>query len=338
MKAQMSFPGISVVIPTNNRASLLESAMDSVARQTLAPHELIIVDDGSTDNTGVVVQSWMERAQHTGLTVRYFYQEQAGVPVARNAGVAAATGEWVAFLDSDDRWLPQKLQLQKEALERFEGVSEACVTNALYVNNPDLVTSAFEMAGTQCVEDIGVFPGILRNIAHGKHGLYLQTLLVRRSLVLDIGGFDPLLKLGDDSDLLFKIATRTTICFVNLPLVEIDRTPNRADALIELARKERFQLQTCQHLYEGWLALSPEVAPDIRKRVMWSLQEIHTGWSSWHLINRDYDKAFGSISLAAQYRVTGKVALKWALVAIVPGLARSLILKRRASARPQELV
>jgi glycosyltransferase involved in cell wall biosynthesis len=311
--------------------------MESVALQTLLPHELIIVDDGSTDNTKATVESWSEKVQCLGLTVRYIYQEQSGVPVARNAGVAAATGDWVAFLDSDDRWLSQKLQLQADALERFEGVSDACVTNALYVNNPDLVVSAFEKAGTQCAEEIGTFPDILKRISHGHHGLYLQTLLVRRQLVLDIGGFDPFLKLAEDADLLFKIAIRTIICYVNLPLVEIDRTPHRVGGLIELARRERFLLEIYQHLYEGWLALSPELAPEIRQRVTSRLQSVHAGWSSWHLINHEYDKACSSMSLAAKYRITARVALRWALIAMAPGLARALILKRRARTAPLEL-
>jgi glycosyltransferase involved in cell wall biosynthesis len=311
--------------------------MESVARQTLLPHELIIVDDGSADDTKEAVTLFAKKAKGSVLSVRYIYQENAGAPTARNTGVEAAEGEWVAFLDSDDLWLPTKLELQVQALRRFAGSSLACVTDAVYLNNPGLTDSAFRHAGTQCGDEVGIFPAILKRIAYGYHGLYLQTLVVSRQLVLDIGGFDPRLKLGDDTDLLFQIANRTSVCYVNLPLVEIDRTPNRSDGLIELARREKFLLEMYQHLYEGWLIKYPKLDSEIQKRILWRLQEVHSGWSTWHVIQGDYEKALESMSQAIRYRFTGKVALKWMLAAIVPSMTKSLILKRRAKTPPELL-
>jgi glycosyltransferase involved in cell wall biosynthesis len=328
---------ISVIIPTHNRATLVRNAIESVARQTYHPHELLIVDDGSTDDTNAVVNDCIRHEKGSELSIRYIYQEQAGAPVARNTGVAAATGDWVAFLDSDDRWLPQKLEWQAQALEKYAAVSAACVTDASYVNNPHLRMSAFQKAGTQCDELIGTLPDIAKRIAYGYHGMYLQTLIVHRQLVLEIGGFDPLLTLGEDSDLLFCIANRTSICYVNLPLVEIDRTPDRSNGTIELARKEEFYLKTCQYLYEKWLTRPPNLDPEIRKRVARRLQEIHTGWSSWHLINGNGDDALRSLSIAMKYNFTGKAAFKWLLTRTAPGLARSVVLGRRARTPPATL-
>jgi glycosyltransferase involved in cell wall biosynthesis len=96
---------VSVVIPTYNRASRLPAAIDSVLRQGVSDIEIIVVDDGSSDDTRAVVARY-------GNRVRYVYQANAGVGAARNAGIRLATGTFAAFLDSDDRWHDFKLSMQ----------------------------------------------------------------------------------------------------------------------------------------------------------------------------------------------------------------------------------
>jgi len=105
---------VSVIIPTYNRAHYLGEAIDSIMNQDIrnCQIEIIVVDDGSTDNTKEVLRKF-------GNSVRYIYQDNRGVGAARNRGISEATGEWVAFLDSDDRWLPDKLTLQFRILDAF---------------------------------------------------------------------------------------------------------------------------------------------------------------------------------------------------------------------------
>src|SRR5271168_3299780 len=93
---------ISVVVPTYNRADLLARAVESALAQTIPVREILIVDDGSTDDTERVAAGF-------AAPVRYIRQANGGVASARNTGIAAAAGEWVAFLDSDDEWVPTKL-------------------------------------------------------------------------------------------------------------------------------------------------------------------------------------------------------------------------------------
>ncbi|WP_040630462.1 glycosyltransferase family 2 protein [Fortiea contorta] len=99
-----NFPLVSVVIPAYNYAKYLAKTLDSVFAQTYRPIEVIVVDDGSTDNTAEIVRAYPE--------VRYFYQSNQGVSVTRNVGIAAAQGEFIAFIDGDDIWKPHKLSLQ----------------------------------------------------------------------------------------------------------------------------------------------------------------------------------------------------------------------------------
>lgn len=106
-------PGlVSVLIPTFNRAYILGKTIESVLAQTYQPLEIIIVDDGSTDDTRTLIESF-------GTRVRYIYQENTGLAAARNMGLAAARGEFIAFQDSDDLWLPWKLQAQVALMQRF---------------------------------------------------------------------------------------------------------------------------------------------------------------------------------------------------------------------------
>lgn len=118
---------ISVIIATWNRASWLVAALESVYRQSLPPHEIILVDDGSDDGTRELVTS-----RFTG--VRYHYQENRGVSSARNTGIRMATGDWIALLDSDDVWLPRKLERQLLAIQCQPAFS-ICHTNEIWIRN-----------------------------------------------------------------------------------------------------------------------------------------------------------------------------------------------------------
>ena len=101
---------VSIIIPVYNRAKLVEEALHSVYRQTYRPIEVVVVDDGSTDTTPAVVRDWMQAHQHEDFLCSYVSQSNSGAPAARNAGVEASTGQYIQFLDSDDKLLPQKLE------------------------------------------------------------------------------------------------------------------------------------------------------------------------------------------------------------------------------------
>ncbi|NEP84931.1 MAG: glycosyltransferase family 2 protein, partial [Okeania sp. SIO3B3] len=108
-------PCVSVIIPAYNRADLIGETVDSVLAQTHPDIEIIVIDDGSTDNTADVLATY-------GSALRVIRQANAGQQAARNAGIRAATGDYIAFLDSDDLWLPHRIEAQ---LQRFEEVPEA---------------------------------------------------------------------------------------------------------------------------------------------------------------------------------------------------------------------
>jgi glycosyltransferase involved in cell wall biosynthesis len=109
---------VSVIVPTYNRAQFLSTALDSVWNQTYRPIELIVVDDGSSDDTPSVVSRWADRHAGSRFKVRFRRQENSGAPTARNLGLIESRGEYIQFLDSDDALHPQKIGVQVSALEK----------------------------------------------------------------------------------------------------------------------------------------------------------------------------------------------------------------------------
>ena len=171
---------ITAIVPSYNRGHLLGRAVASIWAQTLAPSELIIVDDGSTDDTAEIV------AELEGNN-RYVRQDNAGGAAARNRGVSEATTEWVAFLDSDDVWLPHHLELIAAAIEATDGAADLYFTDVLRTE---------EEGGDRTFTSAGLDfdgPHLLKTDAVSwAAGPYqpamLQGLVVRKSAFEELGG------------------------------------------------------------------------------------------------------------------------------------------------------
>ena len=192
---------VTVVIPAYNAGRYIGRAIDSVLAQTRAAGEIVVVNDGSTDETEEVVLRY-------GGQVRYIKQPNSGCSAARNAGVQAAQGNWIGFLDADDEWLPRNLELQLGLLER----------------NPQLVWTGGNYLRCLCGEHRrgpAVDPDKARRLLAGgdyhdnffavfaDHGTGCTgSILVRRDVFLEAGMFPADVHLGEDLDLWFRIAYR----------------------------------------------------------------------------------------------------------------------------------
>lgn len=320
-------PTVSVIIPTYNRSYIVESALKSVLAQTYPACEIVVVDDGSTDDTSELLKRYFGHRGNASC-LRYVRQAHQGKSAALNHGIALAKGEWIAFLDSDDTWLSQKLEWQLRAIEHFQGRCDACFTDARYINNAHLRTTAFERAGKGHQQLLAMICDPVRFVLDEPHGIHVQTLIVRASRMHDVGGFDPKLQVLEDHDFVFRLARETNLCLVNLPLVEVDRSANRPVGLIELLAKAEFQLQQRQYVYEKWLQSGNELENSIRRKILGHLQSVHSEWANQHLVNREYKKARSAMRLAINTRFTAKGAAKWVLTAAAPALARKAILRR----------
>lgn len=201
---------VSVIIPTYNRAASIAASIQSVLDQTWQNYEIIVVDDGSTDNTRQVVENF------TDDRVRYIYLEQNGGPSrARNEGIRQAKYEYIAFLDSDDEWLPQKLEKQMQ----------------LMLNVPETVGLVYCRVKARKEDgDIAVCPnlslqkeqleGWLLEDLIGGNVIDTTTMLIRRQCLEQTGGFDEGLSCLEDWELVLRIAEKWEIGFVDEILVE----------------------------------------------------------------------------------------------------------------------
>lgn len=173
---------ISVIIPVFNGASFLKEALDSVFKQSIAASEIIVIDDGSTDNSAQIVQAYASK-------VKYIYQANAGVSAARNLGISLATSEYIAFLDQDDRYLPDKFS---DALQLFHAQPDLMVVMAKwrYLFENDQLQSSF------------IYP---EQINLEQYGNLLGACLFKASVFKLVGGFDSDLNGNEDVDLFLRI-------------------------------------------------------------------------------------------------------------------------------------
>ena len=195
---------VSVVIPAYNYGRFLAEAIDSAFSQTLPPLEVIVVDDGSTDETAEVLARYGDR-------LRVFQRQNGGVAAARNFGAAQASGDVLAFLDADDIWVPHKLEMQMARLQRDPDLGMVHCGLEVFDNNGKTEIRLDGLEGH-------IAPAMLqfektRFVATGS------TMFISKRIFEELGGFDPRLSPSEDWDLCYRIATRYRIACVREPLV-----------------------------------------------------------------------------------------------------------------------
>ena len=247
-----ALPLVSVVIPTYNRAAVIGASLESVFRQDYPNIEIIVVDDGSKDDTEHVMEPYIAKG------VRYYRQENRGAPTARNAGVERAEGELIAFLDSDDAWEPNKISAQVRRMgESFPDV-------ALIYTGMRKVDQNGALLGYKTPSKRGaIYLDLLRDNVVGS----TSTALVKASVVREVGGFDTALRSRQDLDLWLRIAKKYSIDYVADPLViysvHTDRISSNMDSKIQGSERvldkyfddiRRYPAILAEHYYLlGWL-------------------------------------------------------------------------------------
>lgn len=197
--------GISVVIPTYNRSTFVDRALVSVQRQTLACDEIIIVDDGSSDETSAGISRFKKECQ---LPVRYFFQENKGPAAARNLGIRKARFSHLAFLDSDDHWQKKKLELQFGRLvgnpdSMISHTQERWLRRGVHLNQKKI-----HQPGNG-----DIFQHCLRLCAVG-----MSTVMVKKDLFEEVGLFNEGLRCCEDYDLWLRISSRYPFLLIETPL------------------------------------------------------------------------------------------------------------------------
>ncbi len=194
-------PAVSVVIPTYNRVALLKETVASVRNQTFDNLEIIVVDDGSLDDTW----EWLQGQRD----IRAFKQTNKGIAAARNAGIAQARSPWIALLDHDDVWLPEKLSLQMEFVEKNPRVA--------------LVAARHIRLGKHIPKPLKLqwISGDLFADVYSKSFIHTSSVVVKKDVIESIGGFDSRYRFADEFDVWLKIARDHEIAYLNKCLVLI---------------------------------------------------------------------------------------------------------------------
>jgi GT2 family glycosyltransferase len=197
---------VSVVIPTYNRSAFTVLAVESVLDQSVAPQEIIVVDDGSTDETPTA----LERFQ--GL-IRYVRRSNGGIARARNTGIGHARGRYVAFLDSDDLWAPRRLQRMVEELPRGRREGASAIATASHLCDADGRPTGKVVGAGLSRLDTGDL------LVRHKGRINGMGVLVERELVLRLGGFREELACSEDCDLLLRLSRVGPILMISEPLL-----------------------------------------------------------------------------------------------------------------------
>ena len=204
-------PFISIILPVYNRQHKIAKAIQSVLDQTYEYFELIIVNDASTDQTESVIRSFYDDR------IRYFTHDRTkGASAARNTGINLAKGEWIAFHDSDDEWMPEKLEKQVEIVNRFGSIKPSPVIyTGFYRYNRDGIREYIPSKSITKKEGI-----IVNSLLNGNF-VSTQTVILKKECILKVGGFDENLPRFQDWELWLRLAPEHPFILIDEPLVNV---------------------------------------------------------------------------------------------------------------------
>jgi len=199
-------PRVSVIVPTYNRKDYVQETIDSVLTQTYTDFEVIVIDDGSSDGTGEVLR------ERYGDHIVYIWQENQGESVARNYGIEISNGEYIALLDSDDLWLPEKLAKQVLVLDANQDTL-LVFTPSWLIDKHGKRLDESPLWGNLLESDLTLEAFYLGNLKPCP-----SSCMIRRNYLELVGGFDPTIQYGEDWDLWLKLRQQGPFAFIDEPL------------------------------------------------------------------------------------------------------------------------
>jgi glycosyltransferase involved in cell wall biosynthesis len=212
---------VDVIIPAFNAAKYLPTAIESVISQTFGDWQILLVDDGSTDNTREVVAPFLDRL---GSRIKYIHQNNRGLPAARNTAIRASTSEFLALLDADDEWLPCRLE------ESLNALADRPQAGLAYGLIRTIDTEGRPYGSTWAGNSINREGKIATHIYTRKVELPCPTITFRRRCIDEVGVFDEAMSATEDRDLWLRIALRYEVAFVPKLLAYYRLSPNSMSA------------------------------------------------------------------------------------------------------------
>ena len=270
----MMTPRVSVVLTTYNQQAYIREAVEAALRQTFASREVLVVDDGSTDETESLLAPYRDQ-------ITYIRQSNQGVAGSRNTGVLHARGELVAFLDGDDLWHPKKLEVQVAAADREPRCGLIAVNGEEFSGDVVLRASLFARrieAGFP-PDRSGLTLDCYAALLEGNVIATVSQVMIRKRVLDEIGLSDTRRKLSSDWDLYLRIAARYTFAFVNEPLVRWRYVPTGASGP-EAVRGLRWTLDDLEILKDRLRDAPSSFAPVIRDEL--ARRRASAMWGAYH--------------------------------------------------------
>lgn len=311
-------PIVSVVIPAYNAANYVEEALNSVLNQTFTSHEIIIINDGSPDTNELelTLQPYL-------ANIQYIKQENRGAAAARNAGLNAARGEFVAFLDADDRWLPNFLDEQMKFAKSTD--ADLVYSDALLVGESPLNGRTF----MQVQPSRGaVTPESLLAV---KVTVLTSAVLARKGPIMDVGLFNPNIKRGHDFELWFRLAKAGARFAYHAKVLAHHRVVESGlsgDTISQLKRT----LAVLERI-EAREDLTPSEKAALRLNLNRTLAELALENGKAKLLERDFTGASESFTEAKGYRPNWKLILVSLAVRIAPETLLRIYYRRSSSSK-----
>ncbi|HOM77360.1 MAG TPA: glycosyltransferase [Anaerohalosphaeraceae bacterium] len=325
---------ISAVIPAYNAQKYIARAIESILRQSRPADEIIVVDDGSTDDTAAVVRSY-------GDKVRLISQSNGGASAARNAGIRAAKGNWIAFLDADDEWLPEKLLLQTELLLKhpdlvwITGNYLQCLCDENRIAEYTPVPTCI-----QCLKGRDYYESYLFAVQLYEWG-HIDCMLIQKKTLEELGLFSTEMPIAEDIDLWLRIAYRhPKVGFTPYPLAvhhllefHTLMTSPRPAFLYQNFIRRHFQLAQKEEVIEQFI---PAAGAIMRRWIRGMLFEGRKEEIRGFLVQ--YPQCFSVCYRCFIYLLTVFPMITVCLLKIASKIVRTLKIRRRLTRRPPKVI
>lgn len=288
-------PGVSIIIPTYNSARYLPEALESAFNQTYGNIEIIVVNDGSTDDTRQIMDRFASR-------VTYIEQDNGGPARARNAGISRARGEYVAFLDADDLWMPHKLEEQMEIFRLYPG------TRAVYCQ-----VIRFDEASRKEFPPwpARVYSGSVFEKLLLENFISMPSLVAEASVLREIGGFDERLNTAEDQNLYMRIAYKYEIRGISKALV---RRREHQDSLSERSNVQFGTLDNLDRIVQMFPDVRPEIYEPMKTAYVWR----GTNLLRWYFSRSEYSKCLETCNRLRRVAPYDKTILGYKLLTMLP--------------------
>jgi len=310
-------PAVSIVIPTYNAASYIGETLDSVFEQTFADYEVIVVNDGSPDTVE------LEPALGPYLSrIRYIKQENLGAGAARNEGLRSAQGEFIAFLDADDLWLPNYLEEQLKFL--CENDYDLVCADAMHFGDSPLAGKTYMEVFMETASQAGevTFLGLVS----AEQSLITSGIVARRAPIIEVGLFDEGLRNSQDFDLWLRLVRHGSRLAFQRQLLLRYRCHENSLSGDEINRTAR-QLRVYDKV-ESSLDLTPEERPAILSAIERRRALLEFELGKLYLEKGDFEKCRAAFSKADSWRRSWKTAVAVLLSRWSPGFMRAIHLRR----------